>query len=271
MKYRISTSNERVWCTMQLGLCWVSTIQSVVLTADAFQFFIKRQNQKQELASPPQWWIDHNLDLAARPNELRNVWGVGIYLLIVVFRPQRAPLTPLWPLRAPTWTTPFITCQRAFSLFPFLFWNKSLLFPNFCFRGPFLNERAYCRRATTAYTAHSKAQSALHKAPKYVPTIARQRKQADRVGESQHVVEHLYSSLRSQNERRNRNLPGQIYSNHSQSSWSWFDARRNHFYFQSQYSSKMQHWSFSPSSLCISYVHASRSPRWRSRLSSCLL
>ena len=42
---------------------------------------------------------------------------------------------------------------------------------------------------------------------KYASIRARQRKQADRVGSSQHV-EHLYSSLYFQNERRNPNLPG---------------------------------------------------------------
>ena len=36
----ILTSNERVWCTTQLALWrWVSTIKSVVLTADVFHLF----------------------------------------------------------------------------------------------------------------------------------------------------------------------------------------------------------------------------------------
>ena len=49
---------------------------------------------------------------------------------------------------------------------------------------------------------------------KYAPIRARQRKQADRVGSSQHVIE------ASQNERRNRNLPGlpKYRTNHPHSS-----------------------------------------------------
>ena len=43
---------------------------------------------------------------------------------------------------------------------------------------------------------------------KYAPIRARQRKQADRVGSSQHAAEPLDSSLCSQNERRSRGLPG---------------------------------------------------------------
>ena len=39
MKYRINTSNERVWCTTQLAT--LSFNHSVVLTADVFQLFIK--------------------------------------------------------------------------------------------------------------------------------------------------------------------------------------------------------------------------------------
>ena len=81
-------------------------------------------------------------------------------------------------------------------------------------RPVFLRVRACRRRASTASTAqHHIAQSALHKAAMQVRadqsvTTALQRKQADRVDPSQHVVQHLYSSLCSQNERRNRNLPG---------------------------------------------------------------
>ena len=61
------------------------------------------------------------------------------------------------------------------------------------------------------YRKHTRArrnQPCTNQQRNYVPTRARQRKQADRVGEREHVVEHLHSSLRFQNERRNRNLPG---------------------------------------------------------------
>ena len=43
---------------------------------------------------------------------------------------------------------------------------------------------------------------------KYMPIRARQCEPADRVGESQHLVEHSYSSPCFQKERRHRNLPG---------------------------------------------------------------
>ena len=69
-------------------------------------------------------------------------------------------------------------------------------------------ESIYCIAVPQAQ--HSTAQSARTKPPsKYVPLRVRQRKQANRVGESQHkVVEYVYNTLRSQNERRNQNLPG---------------------------------------------------------------
>ena len=54
---------------------------------------------------------------------------------------------------------------------------------------------------------HQYSAISRHKAVKQVrPIRARQRKQADRDGDSQHVVEHLYSTQFSK--RRNRNLPG---------------------------------------------------------------
>ena len=79
----------------------------------------------------------------------------------------------------------------------------------FCFCGLFfVRVRECCRPESTASTAqHSTAQ---HRAirVRHVPIRARQGKQADRVGDSQHVVEHFYSSLWSQNEQINPNLPG---------------------------------------------------------------
>ena len=89
------------------------------------------------------------------------------------------------------------------SLFPCLFSISS--FSNFCFVGLFSYVRACCRRASTAITAQ-RSQPCTKQQSKYVPIGTRQRKQADRVAraESQHVVEHLHSSLRSQNERINK-------------------------------------------------------------------
>ena len=81
--------------------------------------------------------------------------------------------------------------------------------------------RACCRRASsdmyyhdrtssTASTAqHSTAQSTLATSSKAnTRRRVRQRKPSDGVGSRQHVVEHTYSSLCSQNERRNQNLLG---------------------------------------------------------------
>ena len=55
---------------------------------------------------------------------------------------------------------------------------------------------------------------------KYAPIRARPRRLADGVDSRQHVVEHIDSSLCSQNERRNRNLLG------LQKCCWWCDARR---------------------------------------------
>ena len=133
----------------------------------------------------------------------------------IVFLPQRAPLAPLWPLRAPTRTTPsfIMTCRRAFSLFfSLLFRRKAFFFQTFV-SVDFSNLIYVCTRmlSLSIYRKHTKArrnQPCTNQQRNYVPTRARQRKQADRVDEREHVVEHLHSSLRSQNERRNRNLPG---------------------------------------------------------------
>ena len=72
--------------------------------------------------------------------------------------------------------------------------------------------RTCCHRASNASTPHHTTTHfvALHKAAQQVrvPTKARQRKPADKIGESQHVVKLSYSSLCShQKERRHRNLP----------------------------------------------------------------
>ena len=79
-------------------------------------------------------------------------------------------------------------------------------------------ELAYCRRASAASTAQrsatSPAQGSKARVRTYVPIRARQRKQADRVGES-HVMSsiHIYISLCSQNEGH-RNLPGPVSYTH---------------------------------------------------------
>ena len=53
----------------------------------------------------------------------------------------------------------------------------------------------YRSTASTAQSAPTNPQS------KYMPIRAQRRKQADRVGEGQHVIEHLYNTLSSQKEK----------------------------------------------------------------------
>ena len=74
--------------------------------------------------------------------------------------------------------------------------------------------RKYSTVQHSAVNPRNKQQSAD------APIRARQRRQADGVGSRQHVVEHIYSSLCSPNERRNRNLLG------IQNDCWWCDARR---------------------------------------------
>ena len=64
-------------------------------------------------------------------------------------------------------------------------------------------------RHDTAQSARTKPLGRAKPPSKYVPIRVRQRKQADRVDESQHMSSIYTVRLSSQNERRNRNLPGQ--------------------------------------------------------------
>ena len=114
--------------------------------------------------------------------------------------------------------TPRNTCRRVFFLFFIMFWKSHIFFQVFCFRGPFFgtvyghvveHQSFYCIAAPQAQ--HSAAQSARTKPQsKYVPIRLRQRKQASRqsLRKPSHVVEHLYRTLSSRNDRRNQNQPG---------------------------------------------------------------
>ena len=98
--------------------------------------------------------------------------------------PQRAPLAPIWPLRAPIRTTPpSIACRRVFFLFHFMFFvEMPYFFPIFCFCVPFfvqctsmLSSIIYRRYCIVQQAQHSTAQSARTKPPsKYVPMRLRQ-------------------------------------------------------------------------------------------------
>ena len=99
----------------------------------------------------------------------------------------------------------------------------------------------YCSTASTAQSACTKPQS------KYVPIRVRQRKQASRRcwRVPAHVVEHLHSTLSSQNERRNINLPV-LQNIHCIQllTQRWCDARRICLYCRFDLN-KIQHCSFS--------------------------
>ena len=103
---------------------------------------------------------------------------------------------------------------------------------------PSLKHRKHSTVQHSAVNPRNKQQS------KYAPIRAGQRRQADGVGSRQHVFEHIYySSLCSQNERRNRNLLG-LHKNIADGVWC--DARRVCLYT-----------ALSLSVLSISFIHGS--------------
>ena len=159
-----------------------------------------------------------------------------------VVLPQRAPLASLWPLRAPTWTTPSsITCRSAIFLHlpleepsswfsflsSFLFFFVFVRYPlyliitvSFCFfefvsmfwlffDSGSISVHQFCSIFPIFFLIFSGAffytyehvvdylpqaqqnQPSTKQQSKHVPIRARQHKHADRVGGSQHVVEHL--------------------------------------------------------------------------------
>ena len=143
------------------------------------------------------------------------------------------------------------------SLFSFFFFRRKLsrLVPFcFCFCGPFshLYEHAVehlpqAQHSTAQHSAISPVQSSK------ASTCRSERDNAskqDRVGESQHVVEHSYSPLCCRNERRNRNLPGLHKYRPSRNSLA--GVMREGFAYVSNLS-KVQHCSFSPSFFCCMY------------------
>ena len=134
--------------------------------------------------------------------------------------PERTPLAPIWSLRAPVQTTPpSITCRKpeiTFVLFVFILFSKKSLIYIYWFlyhvRACFVVEHLllYCSSASTAQhnTAQHTQHSAIspHKAAKYEPIRVRQRKQADTVGESQHMSSiHAARRLLKTNERNRKN------------------------------------------------------------------
>ena len=109
---------------------------------------------------------------------------------------------------------------------------------------------------STAKSARTRPQS---KYP-YVPIRVRQRKQADKVWpEPARVVQHLHSTLSSQNEPRNRNLSGlqenntRVY-NYSHSVGVMREGFASSFGLSLRHN-KTQHCSFSAFFPCISYMH----------------
>ena len=171
-------------------------------------------------------------------------------LLIFVFLPQQASLAPLWPLRASTWTTPSsITCRRAFVLFSFFL--EESYFSNteyFVFLGLFLcvntGWRACCRRASTASTVQHNAISPVRSSKASICRSERDNanKQTE-FGESQHIMEHFYSSLCMFSKRTNK----------SKSAWSTKNIHNHSLPISTRY---VLHCSFSPPVRYFPYVHA---------------
>ena len=117
------------------------------------------------------------------------------------------------------------------SVSPF-FWKKSLLFFSFLLLWAFY---ICTTMLSSIYRKHSTAQSGLHNAANQVRADQSITTPADRVGESQYVVEHFFSPLRSQIERRNQNRPGlQKNIQPLTKRVSWCDVRRICLYFQSR-------------------------------------
>ena len=106
--------------------------------------------------------------------------SVDFLNFVFFFLPQRAPLPSPWLFRAPTSTTPSFYYLPV-SLFPFFSFvlRRALFFQSLFFCGPFFNMYELVVVEHLQQTHHNKAQSAM-----YVLTRARQRNQADIIGES---------------------------------------------------------------------------------------
>ena len=113
----------------------------------------------------------------------------------------------------------FVFVRLVFVFFPKIVFSLFFRFPpELCFCGPvFYTSRACCRRASTAITAqHGTAQSALDKAAKQVRADQSATTQASRVGESQHVVEHLQFDVLSKRTKKSKSDRPAKVCNHSQ-------------------------------------------------------
>ena len=99
----------------------------------------------------------------------------------------------------------FLYCMPV-SLFPFLFFfRRRAVFVHLFLWVFFLYVGACCRGAST--TSAAQCNQPCTKAAKQERADQSATTQASRVGDSQHVVEHLQSSLCSQNHRRNQICP----------------------------------------------------------------
>ena len=140
-------------------------------------------------------------------------------------------------------------CCLPASIFSFcfiFFQKKSLLFQNFALF--FRDVRAHCPRASAANTSQQGAISSAQssKASTWRPERDNASKQTE------WVVEHLHSSLRSQDERRHRNILGKnVPPLTKQPKLEWFMKDSPLFPISVRYSTVL-----SPSFVCISCMHA---------------
>ena len=132
--------------------------------------------------------------------------------------------------------------------------RRTIYFAIFCLCGPFfctwtsmfIVEHLTAVHIVLQYRKHSTAQRNQPAQSRKASTLRSECDNADRVGGSQqNVVKHLYSTLSSQNERSNRNLPGleRYTTTHSAAG-----VVREVFVVSFDLS-KIQHCSFSPSFL----------------------
>lgn len=183
-------------------------------------------------------------------------------LYFFVFLPHRAPLAHPWPRRPASTTPPFFTCGRLLFLsFHSVFGRRAFFSPTFYFVRP-------CFRSTYEYvivehlpraqrsTTH---QSCTKQQSKHMPIRARRHIPADRVGESQNVVEHIYIQLgvfskRTKESKPARPLPAYIQFFFCSASSSWHPQ---------VVSLHKKSWTFlSASSVFFSFLAIERYGRW---------
>ena len=115
-----------------------------------------------------------------------------------------------------------------------------------------------CTRISSIYRKHSTARRnppcTKKQHIKYVPSRARQRKQAESWQGLACRRAFIQLAAFSKRTKKSKSARQNIQYNHPQSSWSWCRARRTRLYFQSQEATTLTLLSLSV--LCMYFVHA---------------